>query len=282
MDINYERISDVINQYAINQVNEILDTYREDLPDDVVMQFEKSISENRIVIVDKPNEEDLIRFNNNVPSAHGPRTKNDGYIHIYPYKYRLPYVKRELSDDEIINRFINEGIITHEIFHYLYKLDKSKDDEEGIEVEFGHFITEGMVQLKTEEFLKKKCTSVEYRKNIEFANEINDAFKNAQAEKLLVQQDIKNACIISGIDYDYFINKYQEFIEYNKNIEAIAEEIAIELNIDKKIVTRRLKRLTTEETIQHIKDTVQEYLPNRNDYYLNKLDEIQNKKGLHL
>lgn len=110
---------------------------------DAKRQFENSIINNKII---EPSQKDINIFKENITSAHRPRVKKDGMIHIYPYIYN--------KDTEwIIKHYINEGILTHELCHYIIKLDFKSLDES--EEKLGHFINEGAVQLLTELIDKK-------------------------------------------------------------------------------------------------------------------------------
>lgn len=126
-DINYIKLNEMFNNYAIDKIYDILEKYGAHASEEVIEEIENKIITNKIIVTDYPSPEDDELFNHNVPLAHGGRTKNDGLIHIYPYVI----CKDFNTTDELYKHIIESGIITHEIFHFFIKLDDDTlDDEE--------------------------------------------------------------------------------------------------------------------------------------------------------
>ena len=108
-----------------------------------------------VVIVERPTEENIEFFkkrNEIAPPGHGGRAKNDGIIHLYPYSDALKDVK---NVDQIIEILLKK-IVIHEILHFYFMPDKydKENAEYGDEAWFGHYLTEGIVQYYTEEYMK--------------------------------------------------------------------------------------------------------------------------------
>lgn len=261
MNIDYEKIDKVLNDYAINKIYDILSYFKNFISTDVTEKFENAILNNKIINVNKPSQKDTAFFNNSIPYAHGPRTKNDGMINIYPYLYKK-------NTDEIINTYINEGIITHELMHFIIILDFK--DENKLNEEFGHYINEGMVQLFTEQLDKKKFENVEYRKNIELAE---DLLKIAPIDKIL-SNSLKN--ILSNEEFLQMRKLYIKQKKLIKKIEELVDKISTHYAIDSKTIIRSFKRKTTRETFDYLRKNL-ENLENSNikNELLIELDNIE-------
>lgn len=149
-DIEYVKLSEMFNDYAINKLYDILEKYGIHASKETIEDLENKIINNKIIIINHPSIEDNKRFNNDIPIAHGGRVKEDGLIHIYPYVA----CQNVFNTKELFQHIIDNGIITHEIFHYFIHLDNENIDDQEKE-SFIHFINEGLVQSYTEEHEKK-------------------------------------------------------------------------------------------------------------------------------
>ena len=87
MEINYDTIDKDLNSFAIDKIYELLSNFDHEIMNDAKRQFENSIINNKIIVVNKPSQKDIDIFKGNIPPAHGPRAKKDGMIRIYPYIY---------------------------------------------------------------------------------------------------------------------------------------------------------------------------------------------------
>ena len=162
MNINYEKIQQSINEYGQYILNSIKNQYSSSLTPKQLQNIDKLLN-TTFIVIERPTKEDIEFFSKQagiinsedysseyIPSAHGGRTKDDNKIHIYPYTKSFSNCK---SNEEIIQSCI-DSIVIHEIFHYFIRPNLSNDNE-NIKDEFGHFLTEGLVQYYTEEFAKK-------------------------------------------------------------------------------------------------------------------------------
>lgn len=260
MEINYDKIDKELNDFAIDKIYVLLSFFGDDIRPAAKEQFENAVIKNKIIVVDYPSNKDIDFFKGNIPSAHGPRTKEDGMIHIYPYIY-------DKDTDLIIKHYIDEGILTHELCHYIIKLDFESSDK--IESDLGHFINEGAVQLLTEQVDKKRHQGVEYRKNVELAR------------LLLTKIPTKN--IFGGnlkeiLSPEQFVEIKEEYLRQNKfteEINSLVSRIGTVYNFDCQSIIRRLKRMTVSETIGYLKEEISK-LPNilEKEEFLKEIDEI--------
>lgn len=214
MYIDYLNLEEYLNSYAIELIYDIIEKCGKFMSKDQIVTYENKLSENKIIIVHKPTVEDDIFFKGNIPVAHGPRAKKDGYIHIYPYKYKNKTTK------EIIDNYINGGIILHELYHYLIKLDIKGNDN--VRVKFGHYITEGMVEYLTELHSKTKYTKWSLRRNVDAAEKLYNY--------LLEKNNVK---LLFCLNFEEIFKQYPElenlFEEYKKE-ECFAKELTNILN----------------------------------------------------
>lgn len=169
MKIDYQKIEEELNKFAIDIIYDILDKYSPFLSDEEKDTFIEKITSNKAIIVDKPCKEDEEFFQGSIPIAHGPRAKGDGYIHIYPYAFRNP------NTEEIISNCIDH-IITHELYHFIIKLD-IEGEYSPDEIDFGHYLTEGMVQLFSEIHQGSTDRTSKYRQNVNNARIIYETCK---------------------------------------------------------------------------------------------------------
>lgn len=241
--LDYEKIKLEINQYAKSKLKSIVERYGDLFSSNVSSVIENLLNKD-IVIVDKPSELDFINMKGDIPSAHGGRTKNDGFIHIYPYVFR------DLSSEEIIKKYQESFVITHELFHYIFKLDFYdiiNDDD------FNGFITEGIVQYFTELFEGRKTEDVNYRKNVELAEEFVDHL----VEKDSLNRLFENKFSDSGeLDFTYFIEKYNKLKHLSNILKDIVIRVCDDSGLDGKRFSSKIDRLTTKDSIMIVKNWI--------------------------
>lgn len=248
MEIDYGFIDTQINDYAINIVYEILEKYQHFLNDEIINTLTNRIVENRIIKVNEPSKIDESFFKGNIPTAHGPRAKNDGYIHVYPYKYK------QMTTEEILNKYIDH-IIIHELYHFLIKLD-IKEAVNQDEIDFGHYITEGMVQLFAEMHTKKDFSS-NYRKNVDNARIIYEACQNNLS--LIFQNNYKEI-FLQYPELNIVFENYKKEKEFNAKLESFFNKIAPKINIQPKRLIEKAKSYSIDEVIIKLKDFLEKVL----------------------
>lgn len=246
MNVNYGKIQAIINEYGKYILNCIRNQYSSSLSKEQLQNIEWLLSQENVIIIEQPKKEDIEFFSKQeginepqyysidyVPSAHGGRTKEDNLIHIYPYSKSFQKCK---SDEEIIETCIND-IVIHEIFHYFIRPNISNENK-SIKDEFGHFLTEGLVQYYAEEFAKKYRLGnpkSNYGKNVDFAKELISGFS-----KNMRQQDI-DKCIFSfnqnqlielSIKGSTLYNEFISNVEFHQDITNIIIEACNVLNYD--------------------------------------------------
>lgn len=277
MNIDYELIDKKINYFAMDIISDIISSFAGQLRKEDEANLWILLNEKRIVIVDKPSIEDDLFFDNNIPSAHGPRTKGDGYIHIYPYTY--PH----LSTEEIIQRYIDH-IITHEIFHYIIKLD-IKGNYSNPEIDFGHYITEGMVQLMTERLQNYKDRTSNYRKNVDAASIILDKLIDNDDLPLIFQKNYKDI-FEKYLELYHIYENYLKEKEFEEKIKPILTDIALKTNWEPKRLISKIKMRSSSELISQLTNFIKERLPSEVDNYSKQLNDLyetiftENKKSL--
>lgn len=277
MEIDYQLIDEKVNSYAMNVISEILAENSQSMAKEAEEILWQRLNEKRIIIVDKPSVEDELFFDNNIPTAHGPRTKGDGYIHVYPYIFH------NLTNDELIERYIDH-IITHEIYHYLIKLDID-DSYTPDEVAFGHYITEGMVQLMTEIHQGKVDRTSNYRKNVDNARIIYDKCQETNDLSIIFQNNYKQIFDrhpdLAGI-YETFLKEK----ELEDKLTPILTEVASKTKWEAKRLISKFKMSSTDEFIPKMKSFIADRLPEEATNYEKQIDEIyasiykQNKKSI--
>lgn len=260
MEINYDKIDKELNDFAIDKIYELLSIFGDDITPAAKEQFENAVIKNRIIAVDQPSNENMDFFKENIPPAHGPRTKEDGMIHIYPYIY-------DKDTNLLIKHYIDEGILTHELCHYIIKLDFESSDK--IESDLGHFINEGAVQLLTEQLDKKTHKGVEYRKNVELARILLTKIPT----KNIFRGNLKE--ILSPEQFIEIKEEYLKQKTFTEEINNLVTRIRTIYNLDYQSIIRRLKRMTVSETICYLKEEIYK-LPNilEKEEFLKEIDEI--------
>ena len=266
MDINFERIQQSINEYGQYILNCIKNQYSSSLTQEQLQNIQELLNE-QFIVVEKPSNEDIEFFSKQagivepenyssqyIPSAHGGRTKNDNKIHIYPYTKSFNDCK---TDDEII-KFCIDDIIIHEIFHYFIRPNLSTESE-NIKDEFGHFITEGLVQYYAEQFSKQYRLGnpkSNYGKNVEFVKELIDSFPSNLTQ--------------SQIDSIIFSYNQDQLIELARNGEVMYEQYVDDLKFKEDIssfITIMGIDMGMSKDDKKLKDIIRHY---------KKVDDIQN------
>ena len=266
MDINFERIQQSINEYGQYILNCIKNQYSSSLTQEQLQNIQELLNE-QFIVVEKPSNEDIEFFSKQagivepenysfqyIPSAHGGRTKNDNKIHIYPYTKSFNDCK---TDDEIIKSCIDD-IIIHEIFHYFIRPNLSTESE-NIKDEFGHFITEGLVQYYAEQFAKQYRLGnpkSNYGKNVEFVKELIDSFPSNLTQ--------------SQIDSIIFSYNQDQLIELARNGEVMYEQYVDDLKFKEDIssfITIMGIDMGMSKDDKKLKDIIRHY---------KKVDDIQN------
>lgn len=260
MEINYDKIDKELNDFAIDKIYELLSIFGDDITPAAKEQFENAVIKNRIIAVDQPSNENMDFFKGNIPPAHGPRTKEDGMIHIYPYIY-------DKDTNLLIKHYIDEEILTHELCHYIIKLDFESPDKS--ETDLGHFINEGAVQLLTEQIDNKKYQGVEYRKNVELARILLTKIPT----KNIFRGNLKE--ILSPEQFIEIKEEYLKQKTFTEEINNLVTRIGTIYNLDYQSIVRRLKRMTILETIGYLKEEISK-LPNtlEKDEFLKEIEEI--------
>lgn len=301
MNIDYEKIQQSINEYGKYILNCIKNQYNSSLTQEQLQNIE-SLLNTEFIVIEKPTKEDIEFFSKQagitnpedysskyIPSAHGGRTKEDNKIHIYPYTKSFSDCK---SDEEIIQSCI-DSIVVHEIFHYFIRPNLSNESET-IKDEFGHFITEGLVQHYAEEFAKKYRLGnpkSNYGKNVEFVKQLITSFPDD-----LTQTQIDKIIFTYNQDELLKITKngdlmYQEFvddIQFKEDISLFITTMGIDMGMDKndeklKGIIRHYKKIEDiniifDELNKNIELIFKENMEMRDGYMLKLRNLISDKK----
>lgn len=276
MGIDYKKIDTELNIIAIDVINEILDKYSPLISEKDKETFIEKITNNRVITVDKPSKEDEIFFEGNIPKAHVPRAKSDGLIHIYPYVFRSQ------STEDIIKNCI-DNIIIHELYHFIIKLDIQGNYSQD-EIDFGHYLTEGMVQLFSEIHQGKIDRTSKYRKNVDNAQIIYETLKNNIS--LIFNYNYKDI-FAKFPNLSFIYDKYLKEKKFNAKLSDFFEEVSPLLNWETKRLISKSKSFSINDTLTNLKALIDKKM-NVDDAknYCNKLDKIyescftQNKKSL--
>lgn len=231
MNIDYDKIQKSINEYG----KYILSCIKNECSNSLTSQQLQTINHllnTEFIMIERPSNADIEFFSRQdgienpndysidyIPSAHGGRTKNDNKIHIYPYTKSFSECK---TDDEIIKSCV-ENIVVHEIFHYFIRPNLSLESET-IKDEFGHFLTEGLVQYYTEVFMEKHrlgSPKSNYGKNVEFAKKLISSFPSNLSQ--------------TQIDRIIFTYNQDELLKVSQNGKELYEEFSNDLQFQKDI-----------------------------------------------
>ena len=251
MNINYENVQKSLNEYGKYVLSCIKKENGSSLSQEQLQTLDRLLSTD-FIVVEQPNKKDIEFFSNQagitdpkefsveyVPSAHGGRTKGDNKIHIYPYTKAFSDCKTE---NELLNDCV-DNIVTHEIFHYFIR--PNLYDEEGtIREEFGHFLTEGLVQHYAETFSqnhKLPTPKSNYDRNVAFVKELlaglPDNLSKEQVDRIVFsynQNDLLNASKNGKQLYDRFVEDIQFKNDVSSFIISIGENLGMDRN-DKKL-----------------------------------------------
>ena len=280
MEINYDKVRKVINDYGSYIITSIKNQYYSSLSDEQRKMID-DLSKYSFIVLDEPSIKDTEFFSKQagitdpsmysekyVPSAHGGRTKEDNKIHIYPYSKSFEKCN---SDDEIIKSSI-EDIVVHEIFHYFIRPNiKSTDIEKE---EFGHFLTEGLVQHYAEEFAKNNRLGTphsNYGKNVEFAKKLLSSYGSNDIDKIVFSGD--DILSKSPIGEELF-NEYKSDKTFRDNISSLVIDMCISMgmNPDDKNIKSYIKYYNDLDT----KEDVVKDLKSKVDTFFNNNEELRN------
>lgn len=238
MNIDYEKIQQSINEYGQYILSCIKNQYGSSLTPEQLQNIE-SLLNKEFIVIEKPTKEDVEFFSKQagvtnpkdysvdyIPSAHGGRTKEDNKIHIYPYTKSFSNCK---NDEEII-QLCMDSIVVHEIFHYFIRPNLSNEGET-MKDEFGHFITEGLVQYYSEEFAKKYRLGnpkSNYGKNVEFVKQLIASFPDnltqTQIDKMIFTLN-QDELLHMAKNGKYMYEEYVADAKFRKNISSFIVEM---------------------------------------------------------
>ncbi|MDE5630304.1 MAG: hypothetical protein K2I70_01765 [Bacilli bacterium] len=276
MKIDYQRIDKELNTFAIDVIYEILDKYSNFISKQEKDNLVEKITHNRAIIVDEPSKEDEDFFQGNIPVAHGPRAKGDRYIHIYPYAFH------NKNTEEIITNCIDH-IIIHELYHFIIKLDIDGEYTKD-EIDFGHYLTEGMVQLFSEIHQGKIDRTSKYRKNVDNAKIIYETFPNNPSP--IFQHNYKEL-FMSSPNLSTIFEDFLKEKEFTNKLDDFFKERAPIINWEQKRLISKSKSFSIDDTLINLKNLIEKHLTKEEaKSYCNKLDEIytacfkQNKKSI--
>lgn len=224
-----------------------------------------------------------------IPSAHGGRTKEDDKIHIYPYTKSFSDCKNE---EEILKLCI-DNIIIHEIFHYFIRPNLSNESDT-MKEEFGHFITEGLVQNYAEEFAKKYRLGnpkSNYDKNVEFAKQLialfPDNLSQAQIDKIIFsynQDELLKIAKNGDLMYQEFVDDLQFKEEISLFITTMSNDMGMDKN-DEKLngIIRHYKKIDDiniifDELSKNIEQIFKDDIKKKESYMLKLKDLISDRK----
>lgn len=244
MNLNYEKIQQSINEYGQYILNCIKNQYSFSMTHEQLKNIDDLLG-TEFIVIEKPTKEDVEFFSKQagitnpkyysseyIPSAHGGRTKEDNKIHIYPYTKSFSDCKNE---EEILKLCI-DNIIIHEIFHYFIRPNLN-DESDKMKTEFGHFITEGLVQYYAEQFAQKYRLGnpkSNYDKNVEFVKNLIASFPNTltqvQVDKIIFtynQDELLNMAHNGNLMYQEYIDEFQFKKEVSSLITIIGRDIGL-------------------------------------------------------
>lgn len=269
-NIEYVKLNQLLTNYAIDKLYDILERYGLYASKETIEEIENKIVDNKIISVDHPSEEDNQLFNGNIPIAHGGRTKNDGLIHVYPYVT----CHNINNTEELFNKIIDNGIITHELFHFFIKLDEEDIDDENIN-NFMHFLNEGMVQLYTEELDKKNYPNNEYRKNIAIAKKLRSNIPEEYASKTIFRNTYSNIKRMYP-EVEIALQEYEKLNIFLNKLKDLLKGIKNQIDIDPERIYKSYRRYSVEETVRQFKEQVIKYITNEDEQknYINAIDEL--------
>ena len=243
MNINYEKIQKSINEYGQYILSCIKNEYGPSLTQEQLQNIDNLLN-TELIVVEKPSNADIEFFSklegidnpddysiDYIPSAHGGRTKADNKIHIYPYTKTFSNCN---SDEEIIKSCI-DNIVVHEIFHYFIRPNLSLDNKT-VKDEFGHFLTEGLVQYYAEKFAKEHRLGnpkSNYLKNVEFAEKLVSSFPSdlpkAVKDNIVFTYNQDELLKVAQNGQELY-QEYRDDLQFQKDIAVFITDLG--LNID--------------------------------------------------
>ncbi len=246
MNINYDKLGQHLNEYGHYILNCIKNQYGNSLTETQLQTLDNLLS-GQFIVIEKPSEEDIAFFSKQdgieetknfsidyVPAAHGGRTKGDNKIHIYPYTKTFSNCT---SDDEIIKVCMGD-IIIHEIFHYFIRPNLS-NEREFLKSEFGHFLTEGLVQYYAEKFAKKYRLAnpkSNYGKNVEVVKQMISSFPDdltqAQIDKIIFTYNQDELLKIAK-NGEFMYEEYVDNLQFKEDISSFITIMGIDMGMDK-------------------------------------------------
>lgn len=242
--VDYIRLNEELNQYAVDAIYDIMERCGKYMTAEQIITYENKIAENKIVIANRYTEEDNIRFKGNIPVAHGPRAKKDGYIHVYPFKYK------HADTDGIINNYINGGVILHELYHYIVKLD-IKESTDKKRVKFGHYLTEGMVEFLTEEHSKNRYTRWGARRNVDAAQTLYE-YLQEKNDIIMIFHNNFEEIFERYPDLEYLYKDYLKETSFINQLNELLNKICQTQKIDVKKILARFNRQSLKEGIESL------------------------------
>lgn len=217
MEINYEILNKELKEWTNKKALELITKYGDKIDNTRIEAVYEKIATNDLLVIDENDAKfKKAHPNSKAPAAHGPRTLNDGSIHIYPFVY----ADSKFTMEEIIENY--KTLLTHELFHCFIKLDVPNDSNYPRElVSFGHYITEGFVQLYTEKEMNKKDEKSCYRKNVVLAEEINEYLAKINRLKEIFTSDIYEILYDKRMALGYYVDKGMGNMIFDKEIEKL-------------------------------------------------------------
>lgn len=305
MNLDYSFIQERVSDYGKYILDCISATYSNAFTLEQKMLIKWLYQQDRFIVVEKPCKEDIAFFSKQagitdeskysidcVPSAHGGRTKNDGKIHIYPYSKTFQSCH---SNEEVMENIL-ENIIVHEIFHYFIRPGFIHISDP-VEEEFGHSLTEGLVQLYAETFSERhnlKIPKANYEKEVAMVKHLLEGFSKIYSEQEMhsfifranQSQMLEASCYGNEI-----YSQYKEDSYFRKKIAAfiIESNSALGISKDDPIIKQYIhyyKNMASKEAILH--DLMQRiFIAFENNeeainYFITQLNTIATESSVHL
>ncbi len=244
MTINYDKVQKSINDYGRYILTCIKNEYDRSLSP-TQKSLINNLMETQFIVIEKLTNDDIEFFSKQegikdpekysseyIPSAHGGRTKGDNKIHIYPFTKSFNNCK---DDSEIIKSCI-DSIVVHEIFHYFIRPNTEVQNNK-INDEFGHFLTEGLVQLYAEKFAidhRLEIPKSNYNKNVETAKLLITGFpksyNNNQISNLIFSKSIEELLKIS-INGNEILKSFKENLIFQEKLQEYIISLGNEINL---------------------------------------------------
>lgn len=252
VDLNRE-----FNDKAKEYLKQIKEDYYEYLSDDKKKFLDELIEKDNIVI-----ESDYSKYKEvhpgDIPTAHGGRVFDDGLIHIYE-----PSFKEN-------QKYAMESVMIHELFHYLIRPEDSVKYTE--DEKMRSYISEGLVDLYTTEFMKKRNIFPDYLSNyygnILFVRDRLDYLPDEESKHQFsfnasVDQIVENTANTP----EEFLNEYHKSKDYTTDYDELLKKVAM-LSPDKqragdyfKGLMRLSARVGKNEALHIIMETIKELNP---------------------